>query len=83
MLREGGVLCINIVARSAQVRQAFLDRLQARVGERPGSRLLTGRAGEDTVNVLAVVIKGGDTAAAAAAPTGGLEGLLRTWRQVR
>ena len=81
VLREGGVLCINIVARSAQVRQAFLDRLQARVGERPGSRLLTGRAGEDTVNVVAVVIKGGDTEQPLEA--GGLEGLLRTWRQVR
>eukprot|EP01036_Dinobryon_divergens_P022612 gene22612-30885_t len=82
VLREGGVLCINIVARSAQVRRAFLDRLQARVGEHRGSRLLTGKASEDTVNVVAVVIKGGGGGAASSSPDmQDLEGLLRTWRQ--
>ena len=65
VLREGGVLCINIVARSAQVRNSFCERLQ-RVGERRGGRLLTVRASEDTVNVVAVVLKG----EAASAPVG-------------
>ena len=57
VLREGGVLCINIVARSAQVRQSFCERLQ-RVSERKGGRLVTARASEDTVNLVAVVLKG-------------------------
>ena len=74
VLREGGVLCINIVARSAQVRRAFLDRLQARVGEHRGSRLLTGKASEDTVNVVAVVIKGGGGGAASSSPVGRIGG---------
>ena len=66
MLRDGGLLCVNVVARSQTALQEFLARLQAVSDRYSGSRLLFAKASEDTVNVLAVVIKGSSSSSAEA-----------------
>lgn len=62
VLRPGGLLALNVVARTASLRQALLDLLQSVFGPDEGSstgqrRVFTVRGSEEDVNVTVLAVK--------------------------
>ena len=57
VLRPGGLLFVNVVARSPVALTAFLRRMKA-ASEAVRGRLLTARASDSTVNLAVLLIKG-------------------------